>query len=451
MADLESRTGRELAGVDAELARQALAVLNGNWLGHATRPGGLYPHQWSWDAACIAMGRAAHDQDRAAQELRSLFAGQWRNGLLPHIVFTDADRYFPGPGFWQTEQSAEAPIGRRTSGIVQPPVHATAAWRLYRNAPDRERAGSLLADLFPRLVAWHAYLYRERTRDGEGLAEVWHPWESGMDNSPAWDEAMAQISVRDSDMPDYERVDNQIGDPEERPADFDYDRYAYLVVMMRELGYAAEAIRERCPFVIQPALFNSLLVQSNRDLARIARVVGADPGQCERWAELTAVGLDKLWDERASLYLDYDVRAGARVPSASAAAFAPLYAGVPAPYRAARMIERLRMFGVPLAGDMFAVPSVAHQDPQFRPRLYWRGPVWPIIHWVLSQGLARYREAELAERIRRTAIELARREGFWEHYNPLNGRGQGDAAFSWTAGLVLDMLNGLPHAAEDRR
>jgi hypothetical protein len=43
-------------------------------------------------------------------------------------------------------------------------------------------------------------------------------------------------------------------------------------------------------------------------------------------------------------------------------------------------------------------------------------------------------------------IELVQREGFWEHYNPLTGRGQGAPQFAWTAGLVLDLL-----ASEDAR
>jgi hypothetical protein len=35
-----------------------------------------------------------------------------------------------------------------------------------------------------------------------------------------------------------------------------------------------------------------------------------------------------------------------------------------------------------------------------------------------------------------------RREGFWEHYNATTGRGQGTEQVSWTAALVLDLLNG---------
>ena len=93
---------------------RALEVLESNWLGHGTRPSRLYPHQWSWDSACIAMGYAGWNQPRAEMELRSLFAGQWANGLLPHIVFAEGDgRYFPGPDFWQAERSPDAP---RTSG-----------------------------------------------------------------------------------------------------------------------------------------------------------------------------------------------------------------------------------------------------------------------------------------------------------------------------------------------
>ena len=184
------------SGADAELIGRARAVLEANWLGHGTSPSlQLYPHQWSWDAACIAMGYASWNQPRAEQELRSLFAGQWRNGLLPHIVFTDGGTYFPGPDFWETERAADAPEQPRTSGIVQPPIHATAAWQVYRRGADRARATAFLEELFPQLRSWHEYLYNERCRNGNGLVEIWHPWESGMDNSPLWDEALGRMTL----------------------------------------------------------------------------------------------------------------------------------------------------------------------------------------------------------------------------------------------------------------
>jgi hypothetical protein len=48
------------------LIRLAKTILEFNWAGGYTRPGPrLYPHQWSWDSALIAIGYARYDQDLA--------------------------------------------------------------------------------------------------------------------------------------------------------------------------------------------------------------------------------------------------------------------------------------------------------------------------------------------------------------------------------------------------
>jgi glycogen debranching enzyme len=427
---------------DVELIGEAKAVLEANWLGHATSPSRrLYPHQWSWDAACIAIGYASWNQERAETELRSLFAGQWRDGLLPHIVFTDGARYFPGAEFWQTERSPDAPATPRTSGIVQPPIHATAALQVYRLASDRKRAAVFLEELFPKLAAWHEYLYRERARTDDGLVEIWHPWESGMDNSPLWDGALARMSFDAGGLPDYTRVDVGLAEAGERPSDAEYDRYVYLVSLFRELAYDSSRIKHVAPFALQPVLFNALLVQSNRDLAEIARIVGGEPEPFETWAKSTASALDeKLWDEEHAVYVDYDVRAGARVGARTAAGLAPLYAGVPSRARAERMVSLLAGSRVEMSVGGWAVASLAPGDSGFEATRYWRGPVWPILNWVLQRGLDRYGYPTLAAEVRRAIVELARSAGFYEHYSPETGRGQGGEQFAWTAALVLDLL-----------
>jgi glycogen debranching enzyme len=435
--------GADLKRDDAVLARRALEVLDANWLGHGTRPSLLYPHQWSWDSACIAMGYARWNQGRAETELRSLFAGQWANGLVPHIVFASSDgRYFPGPDFWQARRSPDAPEDLETSGIVQPPIHATAAWRVYRRSGDRARATAFLEELAPKLASWHAYLYRERTRGSDGLVEIWHPWESGMDNSPLWDEALARIDAAPDEIPEYQRVDVELADPAERPTDDEYDRYVYLVGLFRELRYRADRIQDRTPFALRAVLFNSLLVQANRDLAEIARVLGDDPGQFESWAARTAAGIDaKLWDEEAAVYVDYDVEAGRHVGVRTAAGLAPLHAGIPTDERARRMIGALAGSRVEVeGGEGWAVTSLAPDDPGFVPTRYWRGPIWPILNWALQSGLDRYGYHDLAAQVRRGLIHLASASGFWEHYSPLTGKGHGGGQFAWTAGLVLDVL-----------
>ena len=121
---------------DDMLVHQARAVLDFNWTGEYTMPGPrLYPRQWSWDAALIAIGYSHYDQKRATKGLKHLLESQWKNGLLPQIVFNSRfTNYFPGPNFWHAKESPDAPRDRETSGVVQPPVHATAVLAVHRYA-----------------------------------------------------------------------------------------------------------------------------------------------------------------------------------------------------------------------------------------------------------------------------------------------------------------------------
>ena len=275
-----------------------------------------------------------------------------------------------------------------------------------RPTARRER---FLEELMPKLSAWHEYLYRERARTDGGLVEIWHPWESGMDNSPLWDGALERLAFDAERLPRYERVDVQVAEATERPSDGEYDRYVYLVTLFRELGYDASRIRDVVPFALQPVLFNSLLVQSNRDLAEIARIVGADPDRFESWAESTARALDEqLWDDEHAVYIDFDVKAGRRVGTRTAAGLAPLYAGVPSPARAERMVELLAGSRVDVGDAGWAVTSLRPADPGFQAARYWRGPVWPILNWVLQRGLDRYGYSTRAAEVRGALVELAR-------------------------------------------
>ena len=56
------------------------------------------------------------------------------------------------------------------------------------------------------------------------------------------------------------------------------------------------------------------------------------------------------------------------------------------------------------------------------------------------------------QQVRQAVLELGRSEGFWEHYDPVTGRGHGGEQFAWTAGLVLDLLtDGGPAATPPER
>src|SRR5437764_13301683 len=87
---------------DQKLLEDARKTLEGNWTGNFTFPAAtLYPHQWSWDAAFIAIGNSYFNSDRAIRELEFLFDAQWQNGMVPHIVFNQKEKtYFPAADFY---------------------------------------------------------------------------------------------------------------------------------------------------------------------------------------------------------------------------------------------------------------------------------------------------------------------------------------------------------------
>ncbi|NNC27458.1 hypothetical protein HKX42_11290, partial [Salinisphaera sp. USBA-960] len=140
------------------------------------------------------------DQDRAWQEIEMLFQGQWRDGMVPHILFRKDDpSYFPGPGVWGTDGG---PIP--SSGHSQPPVAASVVHSLVeadRTGKALERAKALL----PKLMAWHRWYLAYRDPKNLGVIAVIHPWESGRDNLPDWDEALRAVEVKD--IGPYERKD----------------------------------------------------------------------------------------------------------------------------------------------------------------------------------------------------------------------------------------------------
>lgn len=427
-----------------ELIERAKAVLEANWLGASTKPAPqLYPHQWSWDSAFIAIGTAHYDQERAERELRTLFAGQWKNGLLPHIIFNPkATGYFPGPEFWKTDRSAQASKNPETSGIVQPPIHASAVFQVYHHASDKKKATAFLEEMYPRLVAWHEYLYRERDPNGEGLVYIRHPWESGEDNSPVWDPSLRRMKLTKEMIPPYQRADTSIVSSKDRPSDEDYDRYAYLVKLFYDHNYDEAAIRDACPFLIQDVLFNAILAQANHDLAAIARLLGKDPTDHHRAARHTTDTMNaKLWNESEGIYFDFDLVADRQIESHVASGFSPLFAMAPTAARAEEIMRMLnsRHFSR-LHEHSWTVPSYDKEAPGYSPNRYWRGPIWININWLLFHGLRRYGYHDYARRIRQSIIELPKKYGFYEYFDPEAGRGHGSDNFSWTAALVLDVL-----------
>lgn len=410
----------------------AEAVLSANWRGGSTVPSGRqYPHQWGWDAAYIAIGWSWVDPARAAAELESLLRGQWADGRVPHIVFhadVPEDAYFPGPAFWDSDVGGVA-----TSGLTQPPLHARAALEVARRSADGE---AFLRRVFPRLAAQHEYLAGRRDLGGGGLAAIVHPWESGLDNSPAWDAPLAAVELPPEGVAPYERQDRRHVDASERPSDAAYDRFVHLARSYRDAGYADDGSSQ---FLVEDPLFNAIWLWSTHAIAEIAELIGEDPAPHRAAAARIHDGLmARLWD--GERFLPRDLRTGRLVERRTILSLAPLLDPALDP-------EVARAVAAELASPHFRGPSglgVASfdmLDPAFEPRRYWRGPIWANLNWLLGRGLRQQGMDERAAALERSTVELVERAGMREYFDPRTGEGLGAGDFSWTAAAVIDMLS----------
>jgi len=424
-----------------EYLKVAKQTLDGNWTGSYTKPSpSLYPHQWNWDSGFIAIGYAHYNQKRAQQEILSLFNHQWPNGMVPQIVFNPnaLGNYFPEPNFWQV------PNGRLTSGITMPPLHAIACLHIYEHAKDRDNAREFLKEMFPKLLASHRYFYQFRDPDRSGLVYIRHPWESGLDNSPAWDGPLKNIHVDKRNLPPYERKDLKHGVPaEQRPSNEDYDRYVHLVDIFRRLSYKEEDIHKECPFLIQDVLFNSILCRADRDLLDIGRILDEDTGEIQGWVDQTSKAIsENLWCNKCNKFESFDLISGEPIHTATAASFMPLFAGAASKEQAAILYETINSisFCALHQGNCFTIPNYDMTKEDFDSKNYWRGPVWININWMISQGLKGYDYKEKSDAMKRDMIQLPIRFGFHEYFDSQTGNGYGSSNFSWTTALFLNLV-----------
>ncbi|HSK99557.1 MAG TPA: hypothetical protein VK869_04405, partial [Rubrobacteraceae bacterium] len=362
------------------MARRAARVLRRNDAGGWTKAApSLYPHQWSWDTGFIAVGLAHLDVRRAAGELLSLMAHQWRTGKVPHIVFNPKappESYFPGPEHWVSAgEFPDAPLAPPyTSALCQPPTHAIGALRVWEVASQRGEEGVALEfvrELYPKLLRWHRYLAIYRDPEGSGLVTIYHPWESGTDNSPRWDAPLMNFEV--GDLPHYERLDlNHVEDPSERPTDEEYDRYLWLVEHVKRVRCDEAEIYDSHPFLVKDVLFSAILVAANEALLELAEALNAsdeDRTLVERWIERGREGLEEQWDDALGLCLDYDLRRDASLVARTVAGFAPLVAGGVQPERRERLMEKLYsqdFLGHPRLRRPLP-PSASPAEPRFHP------------------------------------------------------------------------------------
>lgn len=399
---------------------RARDIIRGNDKGTYTVPtAGLYPYQWNWDSAFAALGFSTFDLDRAWLELETLFTGQWPNGMVPHIIFHHESKgYFPGPEEWGTMNSPP------TSGISQPPVAATFTRAVFEK--DTENGLTRLEALFPKILAWHRWFFEFRNEGG--MIVVNHPWESGRDNAPEWDEAMANVDT--GNVGEYTRNDTSHVDPGMRPNKTDYDRFMAIVYTGRDCGWDEAELTQFGPFRVADPGMTFILLRANRDLMALAQALGQDISEIQFWISALENGVQKLWNPEIQCYDALNIRTGNFAGSVSSAAFLCWYAAI-------ENVQMQKAFDRVTGAVSYSMPSHDPDSELFEPFRYWRGPAWGVVNTLIGMGLAEMGLSDRAEMLRSDTAELISRSGFAEYFNPQDGSPAGGMDFTWTASIWL--------------
>lgn len=412
-----------------DLNAQARDILIRNDRGGYTVPThGLYPYQWNWDSAFVALGFAEFDRDRAWQEIETLVSGQWDDGMIPHIIFhKDDPGYFPGPSVWATGKTPA------TSGITQPPVLATIVRKLWEDE-GADPAHPRMRAMYAACLKSHRWFHAFRDPNGNGLVMVTHNWETGRDNSSEWDDALARVDT--ANVGHYQRRDTGHVDAAMRPTQNEYDRYVAILQFGRNCGWNHREIADNGPFRMVDVGMSMELLRANRDLLVMARALDDQKviAELEARIALSEAGMDWLWNEGAGAYCSRDAATGESSGLVTNASFLAFYAGVGNSAQHARLIAALERM---TRSATYLVPSLEAGSRAYDHRRYWRGPIWLVVSYMAAQGLAEAGHHDWAERIRRDSASLIEKSGFYESFSPEDGSGSGGPDFSWTAAMWL--------------
>lgn len=429
---------------------EAKEVLKKNNHGTFTIPAsGIYPHQWLWDSCFIAIGLRHYDVGRAQDELKSILRGQWTNGMLPHMLLMHHKKPTKHEYIWRAELNPFSPDNVSTSGITQPPILAEAAFLVGQklNAPERK---SFYSRMVPELIRYHSWLYEERDPRDEGLLTIFHPWESGMDNSPA----LLSV-IRESYFPIWIRIVEALHlqvlanisrldtkrhiHLEERTEVVDELLLYTLQRRLRAKKYNSAQIFRNPHFAVQDIGFNSIAIRSNKSLQKMADTVNMTLPQklLDKFA-LAEKAIEALWDPTSGQYYSRDFTTKRHIRLSTVASLLPLYSGVIPKDRAEKLIANLR--NEKTFASECPVPSVSMSEAKFDADRYWQGASWVNTNWMLITALREHKQTELAKALQTLTLRAIDQGGIREYFDAHSAKPLGAQNFSWTAALAIDLL-----------
>ena len=377
---------------------------------------GRYKWQWSWDSCFHVIALARLDVAMALSEFETLLAHQDEDGFIGHIMFWGRFGRVAGAFSFQGRCSDWR---KGHTAMVQPPLLAHALLALWLATRDLQ----MLKTYLPKVAAYYDWLRCNRAVGDDGLIGVLSPYETGMDNSPAFDVLLGA----------------------EKPTRRQLLWRNWLLDMFNAGlgdGFDYAIARERDRFVMIDPFVNAVYCDALEVLCYLYSVARE-----ERLASETSLQLDRAlrslndqcWDDELGRWVYLAGQAGQPVETLTVASIMPFICGRLDRDKVESVLTRYlvdpRYFGTP-----FPVPSVAASESTYDPdgeSCIWRGPASLNLNWLIARGLRRHGYEEHARHIEAKSVAMASRE-FREFYSPITGRGMRGREFGW-ATVAVDM------------
>ncbi len=348
---------------DKHLAASVHNILRANLLGYKdsfyTAPNrAIHKGHWLWDSCFHCFAWDLFDKKKVEQILDSFFWQQEADGFLP-IAFNHIKR-------------------KERAYATQPPLIAWVAATVTKNK-------KLINKIYPSLCRFNDWLEKNRQLSN-GLFQWKTAGESGMDNSPRFDDAPGKEVSNAANLDHCSRVINN------KVAHIDLS--AMMALHYKSMAQLAETIGNVEDVKKWQKKYNSIKKKINQF----------------------------LYDPKTKFYHDRQI-SGKWNKLKTIAAFWTLIAEIPGKTQAKAVVKHLMNpaeFFTPLP-----VPSVAIDEKSFCFN-YWRGPVWINTCYMVVAGLNKMGFDKEAKLVGQRVVDGIKKElsysgYFWEIYDPFAG------------------------------
>ncbi len=288
-----------------------------------------HKHIWIWDSVFHALGHRNIHTKLAQDLITAVFCSQKEDGFIPC-------------------RSATSKYKHMISIETQSPIIAWGSWLVYEHTKDKdflkkiyECNGKFLNWCYENrmcrneLYSWYVVVKNSLCKCGE----------SGMDNSPRFDDATYLLAID----------------------------------------------------------FSCFMANEMRFMAKIAKELDMDASFYEtKYEEIKKSINEILWDEETGFYYDYDTEKERLHKVKSVASFLPLFAGICDDEKAKKLVEHLT--NPKEFRTEFPIPSISIDDSTYGIDM-WKGPVWLNFNYMIAKGLSEYKYTEIAQEIVNKTID----------------------------------------------